>query len=117
EVNSAEAVQHVRLRFGSAVLPALTEAVLAQVLASPKHELACLPMQEIIGFLNRIGRLWQNKEYPRRRLFIRQACQHLGYSEKVAEVEADWIASLLRSHSRCWDQLEAELGSRFLLDE
>jgi long-chain-fatty-acyl-CoA reductase len=109
--------QRVSLRFGDAVLPELTDAIADTILAGDRLRLAEVPEQDILSFLNRVGRLWKNREYTRRRLFTRQLEEHLGYSAKMADAEADWIAALLTGHSRLWDQLAAELGSRFVTDE
>jgi len=117
EPGPSRPTQRVGLRFGEAVLPDLTDAMTDAILAGDRLRLVDVPEQEILSFLNRIGRLWKNREYTRRRLFTRQLEEHLGYSQKMAEAEADWIASLLTSHARVWDQLAAELGSRFVMDE
>jgi long-chain-fatty-acyl-CoA reductase len=79
--------------------------------------LARMPVQEIVAFLNRVGRNWKNQGYVRRRLYITQLQTFLGYSEEAADAEADRIAALLTAHSRGYDVIEAELGSRFVVDE
>ena len=98
--------------FGDVLLPRCA------ALPEPSAELALAttPTQEIIGFLHRVGRLWESDEYVRRRVYVRQMQQLLGYSEQMAVVEADLIAATLRGSSRLWDTLEVELGSRFVLD-
>jgi long-chain-fatty-acyl-CoA reductase len=80
-------------------------------------EIAALPTQEIIAFLNRLGCLWRTDEYPRRRRYVRQLQEVRGISEPAARSEADWISLILRGHTRIWDQLDVELGSRFMLDD
>lgn len=79
--------------------------------------LAAVSVQEIIAFLNRVGRNWKNIGYVRRRLYVTQLNTFLGYSEEAAEAEADRIAALLTAHGRGHDVIEAELGSRFVVDE
>ncbi|TGK15682.1 long-chain-fatty-acyl-CoA reductase [Leptospira fluminis] len=83
---------------------------------SSKGELERTPTQEIIGFLHRVGRMWENDEYVRRRIFIRQIREFAGYSEQMAVAEADLIAATLRGSTRLWDTLQIELGDRFVLD-
>jgi long-chain-fatty-acyl-CoA reductase len=109
--------QLAKLRFGEAFLPEFTRGILEALQAQQTERLCSVPVQEILSFFNRMGRLWKNREYTRRRIYIQQLQTFLGYSAKMAEAEADWIASLLRSHVRAWDQLSCELGSRFLLDD
>jgi long-chain-fatty-acyl-CoA reductase len=79
--------------------------------------LARMPLQEIVAFLNRVGSNWKNQGYVRRRLYTTQLRTFLGYSEEAADAEADRIAALLTAHSRAYDVIEAELGSRFVVDE
>ncbi|WP_230457495.1 acyl-CoA reductase [Leptospira santarosai] len=81
-----------------------------------KNPLAETSVQDIIGFLFRVGKLWENEEYIRRRMYIKQMCEYLGYSEKMAITEADFIGSSLRGGSRLWDTLDVELGNRHILD-
>lgn len=50
-------------------------------------------------------------------MYVRQLQDILGYSEKAAAAEADRIAILLNSHARMYDLIEAELGSRFIVDD
>jgi long-chain-fatty-acyl-CoA reductase len=110
--------QCLAMPMATARLPALTPDLVVQLTASTdRHILEQLQVQDILAFLNRVGRLWKNKEFNRRRLYVRQLQEYCGYSEAMASLEADLLASLLVNHARAWDQLDAELGSRFLLDE
>src|SRR5882724_2036380 len=99
------------------VLPQLGPAEADRLLAQDRQLLADVPLQDILTFLNRAGKNWKNAEYVRRRLYVRQLHELLGYSEKAADAEADRIAILLTSHARMYDMVEAELGSRFILDD
>jgi long-chain-fatty-acyl-CoA reductase len=98
-------------------VPELDRAMVDRILGQDRALLAGVPFQEIVGFLNRVGRQWESREFIRRRLFVRQAVELLGYSEPMAETEADWISVLLTGHGRMYDMVEVELGSRFVLDE
>lgn len=97
-------------------MPRLTEELTAELLANDPRPISDLALQDIVAFLNRVGQNWKSEEYTRRRLYVRLLQDLLGYSETAAEVEADWIGILLSSHGRAYDLVEAELGSRFILD-
>ncbi len=99
------------------ILPAFTADVKSKIDGLDRNLLRDVPIQDIIAFLNRVGRNWRSSEYSRRRLFIGQLQMVLGYSEEAAEHEADWIGVLFTSHARMLDLLDIELGSRFILDE
>lgn len=99
------------------VLPAFTAAAKDEIDSLDRGLLRDVPIQDIVAFLNRVGRNWRSEEYGRRRLLIRHLQTVLGYSEAAAEHEADWIGVMLTSHARMLDLIEIELGSRFVLDE
>lgn len=110
----AEFVSRTGARFS---IPCLRAKDLHSILEQDRAAIANLPLQEILAFLNRVGKQWRSTEYPRRRLYVRQMCTVLGYSKEAAEAEADRIAILLNSHVRMHDMIEAELGSRFIMDD
>ncbi|NJM90780.1 MAG: aldehyde dehydrogenase family protein [Myxococcales bacterium] len=97
-------------------MPGLDAALVDQILACPRDGLEDVPVHEIISFLNNVGHNWRSKEYSRRRLYVRYLCKHFGYSEKMAETEANWISLFLSSHYRLYDLLNTELGSWHMLD-
>jgi len=98
-------------------LPKLSAEDVASIGQQDRFLLADVPLQEILAFLNRAGKNWRSEEYTRRRLYVSQLRDILGYSEDAANAEADRIAILLNSHSRMYDMIEAELGSRFVVDD
>jgi long-chain-fatty-acyl-CoA reductase len=113
----AEGTVLVRAPSGEQVsFPAFAEDALRELGAGDRDLLIDVPLQEILSFLNRVGRQWRSEEYPRRRLYVRQLQELLGYSERAARAEADRIGVLLTSHARMHDVVAAELGSRFVLD-
>lgn len=97
-------------------LPALTPALVDQILAADTA-LSDVPVQSIISFLANVGHNWKSSEYARRRLYVTQLQKFRGYSEKMAENEANWIALLLSSHYRLYDTLTTELGDWHLVDD
>lgn len=98
-------------------LPKLADSEVARLLTQDRQALAELSLQEILAFLNRAGKNWRSGEYVRRRLYVRQLHDVMGYSAEAADAEADRIAILLNSHSRMYDLVEAELGSRHVIDD
>jgi long-chain-fatty-acyl-CoA reductase len=111
-------VRHITFRNGAeATVQNLNVDLADSVIRYDRTALARMPVQEIVAFLNRAGRNWKNQGYVRRRLYITQLQTFLGYSERAADAEADRIAALLTAHSRGYDVIESELGSRFIVDE
>jgi long-chain-fatty-acyl-CoA reductase len=108
----------LRTRTGEIIhAPALDQATVDRILAEPRAQLADVPLHEITAFLHNVGHNWKSKEYARRRIYERHLCRYYGYSEKMAETEANWIALLLSSHYRIYDTLAAELGSWHIVDD
>ncbi|KQV90443.1 aldehyde dehydrogenase family protein [Rhizobacter sp. Root1221] len=104
-------------RTGKAIaIPFLDEATVARLVAEPRDRLVDVPIHEIVSFLHNVGHNWKSREYARRRLYERYLCQCVGYSERMAETEANWIALFLSSHYRLYDTLAAELGAWQMLD-
>lgn len=101
---------------GTVRLGCLDDEMLEQLLSVDRNQLAEIPQQEIISFLARCGALWRSDEYTRRRLFLRHLQDVMGYSEAMAQAEADLIGSLLTSHWRLRDTLGVELGSPHIMD-
>lgn len=97
-------------------VPKLTADDVAAICDQDRYLLADVPLQEILSFINRAGKNWRSDEYPRRILYVQQLQDILGYSEKAANAEADRIAILLNSHARMYDMIDAELGSRYIVD-
>ncbi|WP_394821152.1 acyl-CoA reductase [Pendulispora albinea] len=112
-----EASQEIRLVTGQSVLvPIITEDVTAAILAQDRMLLRDVPSYEIFAFLKNVGRNWKSREYARRRVYVRQLVAGLGYSDEMANHEADWIAMWLSSHVYLYDLIRAELGDRHILD-
>ncbi len=97
-------------------IPRLAPQDVRAICEQDRYLLADVPLQDILAFLNRSGKNWRSDEYPRRRLYVQQLQDILGYSEKAANAEADRIAILLNSHARMYDLVESELGNRYMLD-
>jgi long-chain-fatty-acyl-CoA reductase len=115
-----EAVEPIDLAgdLGATVaVPRLDSRMVGDIIALDRGLLANLSLQDIVAFLDRAGRNWKSDQYARRRLYVRQLQDVMGYSEAAALAEADWIGIVLTAHSRMYDQVETELGSRFILDD
>ncbi|HET9627214.1 MAG TPA: aldehyde dehydrogenase family protein [Kofleriaceae bacterium] len=116
-VDATSAELELRTRTDEVVhVPALDAATVDRLLAQPRGALADVPLHEICAFLHNVGHNWKSKEYTRRRIYERHLVRYYGYSEKMAETEANWIALLLSSHYRIYDTLSAELGSWHMVD-
>ena len=102
---------------GTVTLPAFDDNFADELTGLNRFVLDEIPVQEIVAFLNRVGALWKNDEYARRRLFIRQLCNIVGFSEEMAVAEADLIAVVLTATQRLWDSIAIELGDRHILDQ
>jgi long-chain-fatty-acyl-CoA reductase len=102
---------------GEIAVPAFDDACASAILAQDPWLLASVPLGEIVAFLHNVGHNWKSSEYARRRTYIRQLVNHLGYSQKMADTEANWIAMLLSSHYRHYDALATELGDFRIVDE
>ncbi|AZN36195.1 long-chain-fatty-acyl-CoA reductase LuxC [Iodobacter ciconiae] len=76
-----------------------------------------LSLNQIINFLYTVGQRWKSEEYARRRAYIRDLKNHLGYSNEMAKLEANWIAMLLCSKSALYDIVNHDLGSLHIIDE
>jgi long-chain-fatty-acyl-CoA reductase len=100
-----------------AVVPHLTSARAEVLLAADRSLLVDIDLEEIISFIDRVGRAWRNPEYTRRKIYAEQLRGYLGWSEAMASTEADWISVILTSYARLYDMVAVELGSRFILDE
>ncbi|MGW1492278.1 aldehyde dehydrogenase family protein [Streptomyces sp. NPDC002402] len=98
-----------------AAVPRLTRALVDR-LHNPPTDLAETSLQEIVAYLNRIGHLWNNEEYARRRLYVRELKRMHGYSQQMADAEADLISATLRAHGQLHDMVAVELGHRQIMD-
>ncbi|NNH75654.1 acyl-CoA reductase [Nocardia uniformis] len=98
-------------------MPRFDAELASEMIEANRQSLADLPLQEILSFLNRAGKNWKSEEYVRRRFYVRQLQDILGYSDPAANAEADRIAILLTSHARMYDMIAAELGSRYIVDD
>lgn len=110
--------QRITTRTGQHIdLPYLDTVIADHLQSLPDDTLADVSVHDIISFLHNVGHNWKSPEYSRRRLYIRHLCKFLGYSEAMAEAEANWIAFNLSSHFRLYDSLTAELGGWQMLED
>lgn len=96
--------------------PRVLRSPLGDAGAARARDLAGVPLSEIGAFLYRVGRQWEQREYPRRQLFELGLQRVMGLSPEMAVFEANLVAVLLRSRGRWLEALEAELGSWRALD-
>jgi long-chain-fatty-acyl-CoA reductase len=104
-------------RTGAAVeLPLLAKHHAEAWRESRTADLSSLRLSDIVAFLYNVGQNWKSREYARRRVYIQDLVAYLGYSQKMAEWEANWIAMLLSSQAAMYDAVAIELGDRHILD-
>jgi long-chain-fatty-acyl-CoA reductase len=116
-VDPGEDPRILSFRSGAKVAVPRFTAALAERLNDAPGELAETSIQEIIAYLNRIGVLWNNEEYARRRLYISELKRVHGYSQQMADAEADLISATLRAHAQLHDMVAVELGHRAIMDK
>jgi long-chain-fatty-acyl-CoA reductase len=106
--------QFIHANCGKIVLPSLK--IFLDNFQFNQNQLCDISTQDIIGFFFRVGKMWENEEYIRRRMYIRQMCELIGYSEKMAIAEADLISVGLKGSARLWETIQIDLGDRHILD-
>jgi long-chain-fatty-acyl-CoA reductase len=100
----------------AARLPTLAKEHVDRIVGQDARALEAVPLHEVVSFLYNVGQNWRSSEYVRRKLYVRELVNFLGYSEKMADLEANWISMILSSHATLYDIVGAELGSRHILD-
>ncbi|EHE6923395.1 acyl-CoA reductase, partial [Vibrio cholerae] len=95
------AVTSIYIRENILNLDVLTDHISDEI-TSYKNSLE-LTTNNIVNFLYTVGQRWKNEEYTRRRSYIRDLKNFLGYSEEMAKLEANWIAMILCSKSALYD--------------
>lgn len=103
-----------RLRF-----PVPNADDLAAIQGFDRFLLHGLHTQDFVGFIARVGTFWvpENRTHPIYRQALDVMCAINGYGEKMAQRELNIVGSVLRHTAAWYDLLEAELGSRFYMDE
>ncbi|MBB2911301.1 long-chain-fatty-acyl-CoA reductase [Streptosporangium becharense] len=100
-------------------IPVITQAEIAQLEAHDRFGLARLHIQEIVAFLQKVGRFWaiENMDHPLYRRALDQMSAISGMSRKMAQREFNLIHVLCTYGAALYDMLDAEIGSRFYLDD
>jgi long-chain-fatty-acyl-CoA reductase len=115
-IDSLALEREIMFEEGSLRTPCLNEKSVTDILSHPLDALARIPLHEVISFLYNVGQNWKAADYPRRRLYVRDCMKWLGCSERVAELDANWLAMTLCSQAAMYDIVRAELGSHHVLD-
>jgi long-chain-fatty-acyl-CoA reductase len=100
-------------------IPVVTEQDIAAIRSSNKFLLHDLHIQEIIAFLQKVGRFWDpgNSEHPVYQRALHAMARLTGYDLKLAQRELNHINVVNVHGPMLHDILDAELGSRFFLEE
>jgi long-chain-fatty-acyl-CoA reductase len=101
------------------LMPRPTEEELAAMRGANKYILHDLNIQEIISFLSRVGAFWglDNLAHPLYLRAVNLLCAINGYSRKMAQREMNITSAVLSLPGAWHDLLDAELGSRFYLED
>lgn len=101
------------------VFPKLSEEHIRIIKQQDKNLLHDLHFQDIICSLKKVGEFWShsNSEHPLYREAITNLCAINGYGTKMAEREMNIINQYCTLSNALYDMLDAELGSRFYLEE
>ncbi|BBP02936.1 acyl-CoA reductase [Sulfuriferula plumbiphila] len=74
-------------------------------------------VNDIIGFLSRIGKLWRDDDYPLRRLLLDLGPKATGESVDTYRHSLDLFIGLISTKAYLGDIIDAELRNRLYLDE
>lgn len=101
------------------VIPKVSEDDLDQLARSDKYLLHGVHIQEIISFLQKVGRFWnyRNREHPLYQKALQCLMKVNGYDEKMAQREINIIESTCSLPGALHDLLDVELGNRFYMEE
>lgn len=97
-------------------IPRLTDDVVDAVVGSDRLALAELHLDEITVFLNRVGRLWGDPDYPGRKEAVDLASQLTGYHPVMVAGDYQRIARAC-DRAKLYDIVETDLGDPLLLDD
>jgi long-chain-fatty-acyl-CoA reductase len=100
-------------------IPKISDADIASIKRAEKYPLHDVPVQEIVLFLNKIGRFWlpENAGHPIYQEALRNLMLINGYDQKMALRELNIISSVCTNHTGLHDLLDLELGNRFYMEE
>lgn len=100
-------------------LPEATDDDIRHIRESNKFLLHGLHLQNIITFLQKVGRFWsvENSRHPLYQRALDDLSRVTGYDRKMAQRELNLIHVLTIHGATLHDLLDAELGNRFYLDE
>lgn len=100
----------------SVTIPRVTDQVVEDVLKTSRLALADLHLDEITVFLNRVGRLWGDPDYPGRAEAVELAASITGYSPVMVAGDYARIARAC-DRPKLYDIVETDLHDPLLLDD
>lgn len=113
----SDTTQQIAFPNGMILEIVVADRKILQVWSEAENFLVDLKIDEITAFLYTAGQNWKRRDYPLRQTYEHNLRLFRGYSEKAAQMEADWIALFLCSTFRLYDMLSVEFGSWQILDE
>lgn len=112
DVNTIEYETGVTLRF-----PKVTEEHLEKIKKFDNKKMADLTVDDILNFLQKIGMHWSSNQYEGKEEAIELSAKVTGYDRYFTERDYLIISEYCVCRGELYDQMEAELGSHFILDE
>jgi long-chain-fatty-acyl-CoA reductase len=115
--SSSEGVIRVDYESGLTVeIPRPSADDIAAILKATNEELRALPLDDILIFLDEVGKRWSDPEYPLRKEAQAAAVQVTGYNPRIVGYDFFVVAAGL-SRSKMYDFVACDLGDPYLLDE
>lgn len=97
-------------------IPKLEPADVARLKAADNSQIARLHTDDIAIFMNDLGKLWLDEEFPFRKQAIDYARDTVRYVGPSIYYDLGLLSTALR-RSKIYDMLETELGDPYFLDE
>lgn len=109
---SLEYESGITLRF-----PKIKPDEIQKIKSFDRTSLSRLSINEIIYFLEKVGKLWQHEDFPLRKQAIDLASKVTGYDPYIINRDYLIIGEYYATRTELFDQLDAEFGTHFILDE
>ena len=102
----------ITLRF-----PKVMPEDIEKIKAFDKTSLSRMSINEIVYFLEKVGKLWQSKEFEMRNEAIELSSKITGYDPYIINRDYHIVGEYCATRTELFDQIDAEFGSHFVLDE
>lgn len=86
------------------------------IIKATNEELRALPVDDILIFLDEVGKRWANPEYPLRKQAQEYVTKVTGYNPRIVGYDFFVVAAGL-SRAKMYDFIAADIGDPYMLDE